>query len=239
MKKWLPLVTLIFSGCHYQAEPVAPQVIQVEEATKDILIPTSLWDAIEGKSKESASAKKEKEKKDKKEEAKEGEAPAEAPEGGGNEFGGGALFMPIAVILEEKNAGVLQHSPLRLEFPRGGGSVDFSKYLTGEPGSFFVKFEWPDMEEAENMQSWYVSKAHRRKIGSEYWGTGCNKYFKITQGLQKALKTGGLKLNTTHERHLTVLGGHFVFSGRKNGQTFVSQITFKDSAHPEYFCQEL
>jgi hypothetical protein len=47
----------------------------------------------------------------------------------------------------------------------------------------------------------------------------------------------GLILNVTHARHVSALGGHFVFSYKKDKQTFVSEVTFVDSKWPTLFCE--
>jgi hypothetical protein len=45
-------------------------------------------------------------------------------------------------------------------------------------------------------------------------------------------------VNKTRNRHLTLLGGTFVFSVNDGKQMRISQVTFTDSRNPEYFCGE-
>lgn len=197
------------------------RTIEVEDIPKEVKIPQKLWDEIQGKAPAAA----------------DGETAGAAATELGDE--GGVLFMPVDVILEEKNEGVLKESPVRIRLPRGGGAIDLSTVVTDNPGSFYVRFEWPDVEDASTLQAWFVSKARRRKLGDEIWGTGCRKFLKITKGLQAAQKKGGIKVNTTRDRHVTVLGGHFVFSARKSTQVFAAQVTFVDPRHPDFYCEEM
>lgn len=209
--------------------------IEVDDVPKEVRIPAKLWDEVQSKGAAGGEAKESK--------GGHGGGGEEGGEGeGGPELaqeGGGVLFMPIDVILEEKNRGVLKQSPVKFHLPRGGGTIDLSQVVGDTPGTFFVRFETPDVEDPASLQAWFVSKARRRKIGAEIWGAGCNKYFGITKGLAKAERGGGLKVNTTRDRHVTVLGGHFVFSAKKLSQVFTTQVTFKDPRHPDFYCEDL
>lgn len=226
----LVLALAVFAALACSKEgPQHETTVAIDDIPKEIRIPSSLWEDVQQKNSSAKPA--------------EGEAEGGESAGGSavelEEEHGGVLFMPIDVILEEKNPGVLKQSPVRFKFPRGGGAIDLSQIVGDQPGSFFVRFELPDIDEPEKTQAWFVSKARRRKLGDEIWGAGCNKYFRITKGLARLDKTGGLKVNTTRDRHVTVLGGHFVFSAKKQSQTFTTQVTFKDPRHPDFYCEDL
>jgi hypothetical protein len=230
------------AGCgHGEDEQQKMSESVTDEIPKEIQIPSKLWDFIEGKA-DPDFVEAEHAPDLQVADGGHGEDTGDHGGGGGSEGSfeagsGGALFVPVDVILTEKNPGVLSQSPIRIRLPRGGGAVDLAQYTTERQGSFFVRFEWPDQEGAGSIESWFVSKARKRKLGSEMWGAGCQSFFRITKGLAKAQSGEGLKVNTTRLRHLTVLGGHFIFSSRKSGQTSVSQVTFRDSRYPQYFCE--
>ncbi|MBX2987457.1 MAG: hypothetical protein KF802_06140 [Bdellovibrionaceae bacterium] len=242
MKRILLLTALavVMFACSKNAHEAEPQrTIVVDDIPKEIRIPSAVWDRLEGKAAHGAHGG-------------EGEHGAPAAGGGGDHGGGsggasaeeedlnsGALFMPVTVTLIEKNPGVLSESPLTIRLPRGGGTIDLAPFMTGTEGSFHVRFEWPEREETDEFQSWFVSKARRRKLGDELWGAGCGRFYRVTQALEKTMKSGGLTVNTTRNRHLTVLGGHFIFSAKRKGQLFLTQVTFKDSRFENLYCEEL
>lgn len=216
------LAVLLGAACskHEAAEEIPS--VSIDDIPGEVRIPSMVWDQIEGKTASEA----------------EGGHEAAAPEADSSS-GAGVLFMPVDVILVEKNPGVLKEPAVRIRLPRGGGRIDLNDYVGGREGSFFVRFEWPEVEDSKTLKSWFVSKARKRRIGDEIWGAGCKTVLTMSHGLMKAMAEGGLKVNTTRNRHLTVLGGHFVFSAVKNGQTFTAQVTLTDSRHPELYCEEL
>lgn len=152
---------------------------------------------------------------------------------------GGLLFMPVQVVLRELTPGVLVEPLLRIAFPRGGGEVDLSAFTTGRPGSFFVRFEWPERQKGDGISIWYDSKARRRNLDDGSWGVGCGKAVDVTEAFLSKLPAEGFKVNTTRHRHVTVLAGHFLFSMKRKSETLVAQVTFKDSKKPILFCEEL
>lgn len=229
--------SLFFACTKEHGETKAEKEITVDEIPTEIKVPTSLWDAIEGKvahgggdgghEKPAAAA------------GGEHGGSGGAAEGSGSEAAAGALFMPVDLILTEKNPGVLKDPSVMIHLPRGGGTIDLAPYMGDQAGSFFVRFAYPEVEEGQELQSWFVSKARQRKLGDEVWGAGCGKFFKVSQGLAKVMKGEGLKVNTTRNRHLTLLGGHFVFATKKNGQNFLAQATLKDSRYEALYCEPL
>lgn len=240
MKRGLPwwgciaISFIAFSCAKDHGHQGKPHTVRIEDVPDDIRIPRALWEALEGKSVGTASHVKAPEE-------EHGESAAHGSSDGESlvsEEEGGLLFMPVTVILREKNRGVLSHPSLQIELPRGGGLVDLASYTTGMPGSFYVDFTWPEAgEKIEDLQIWFDSRARRRKLDDGLWGNGCGVFMNITRGFFLESKKGGLKVNTTRDRHLTVLGGHFLFSYKKEGQVFVGQVTFKDSLKQVLYCE--
>ncbi|MNY61910.1 hypothetical protein D3C86_1986530 [compost metagenome] len=105
------------------------------------------------------------------------------------------------------------------------------------PGSFFVGFEYPEFVDAQDKKVLFVSQAKKRKIDDIVYGLGCNQFVDITSKFFEAMKREGLKVNTTRDRHLSVLGGHFLFSAQKNNTVYVSQVSFTDSNKTNLFCE--
>jgi hypothetical protein len=149
---------------------------------------------------------------------------------------GGITFTTISVKLWEKTPGVLKNDRYTIQMPVGGGEIDLSQYTTGKKGTFFVDFRIDDDLENENLEVYFVSKGRKRKIDGQIWGAGCKKILDISNFFKSTIHKGLFSVNTTDSRHLTVLGGHFVFAAHVRRQIRTAQITFKDSQKPEYFC---
>jgi hypothetical protein len=224
MKYLLVLALLLgFSCSHHDGEDAAGvKEVKIEDIPDDIKIPVKLWNEIERISNTSELTPKSAE--DQKEEDNTANR-------------GSILFSTITVKLKENNPEVLESPEIKIDLPRGGGQIDLAKYMGSKPGSFFVQFEYPEWKEVPTIHSYYVSRAKKRKLDGEVYGVGCNKYLDITKKLAKNNAKEGIKVNTTRDRHATVLGGHFVFSAKKDTQTFLSQVTFVDSKNPQLFCE--
>jgi hypothetical protein len=228
MKSLLILAVFLFSACstekHENPEThESVQEVNVDEIPSDIHVPVKMWDDIEGGI--VAFGEKAEVKKD----------PKEA-EDDLSIHRSSILFSPVTVILKEHNNDVLSHNEIRIMLPRGGGKIDLSQYMGESPGSFFVRFEWPEWTEIKDVRSFYVSRARKRKLDGDVYGVGCNKYLELSSMISKSPQ--GIKVNTTRDRHTTVLGGHFVFSVKKDSQTFLTQVTFTDSKNSQLFCEE-
>jgi hypothetical protein len=147
-------------------------------------------------------------------------------------------FVPLIVELFEKSPGVLVSPQIRIRFPNGGGALDLSRYLTEVDGSFFVRVIYDPEMVHENVDAYFVSRTKKRKIDDESWGAGCKSFFQLGGYFAKTLSTTGVLVNKTRLRHLTLLGGTFVFSVNDGKQMRLSQVTFTDARHPEYFCND-
>ena len=145
-------------------------------------------------------------------------------------------FFPIKVIFKEKTEGLVQRDFHEITLPRGGGEIDLAKVLKKEQGTFSVSFELEGLEMPEDLQVYFVSQSRKRRIDGDIWGAGCRKFLDIKSFYLSTIAKEGLSVNTTRNRHLTVLGGNFVFVIKNGKQVLLSQVTFTDSSEPNLFC---
>lgn len=150
----------------------------------------------------------------------------------------GIFYSSIKVYLTEKNTHIIKSPAFVIDFPRGGGAVDLANYLTGDPGTFFIGFELPEeFNEGKNLKVLYLSHARMRKIDDRVYGAGCNKYFDITNKFMQMMNTEGIKANTTRQRHVSLLAGHYIFSIVKESQVFLTQVSIQDSRYKNLLCE--
>lgn len=220
MRPGLVLILVLCTACQklHEEQAVSPPVqeVHVDEIPEDIRVPVKMWEAIEAIPSDAL-------------------IPQEVADNDLLTNRGTTLFSPLTVILKEHNPQVLDQPEIKIFLPSGGGQIDLATYLGREPGSFYVKFEWPEWTEVKEIYSFYVSRARKRKLDGVVYGVGCNKFVDISTKVNKNNESG-IKVNTTRERHTTVLGGHFVFSAKKDNQTFLTQVTFVDSDNKNLFC---
>jgi hypothetical protein len=141
-------------------------------------------------------------------------------------------FAPVRVRLVEKTPQVLIEPEILIHLSRGGGEIDLSRFVNDKQGTFSVFFEFEEIKDEFQMKAFFVSQAKKRKIDDEVWGAGCHKFMDVKNFLLKGGKTKGIEVNTTRNRHVSVLGGHFVFAMNHE----VTQVTFTDSKQPQLFC---
>lgn len=146
------------------------------------------------------------------------------------------IFSEVSVVLKEKNLGVLKETPVEIVFTEGGGVVNLREHLTGETGTFYLNFNIPAFEEADEVRVFFVSQSHQLRIGKEVIGAGCNKLLQITDAFKKNQSKEGIILNTFEGRHLAVAGGTFIFAAKKGAQNFITQVTVRDSQYEELSC---
>lgn len=148
---------------------------------------------------------------------------------------GGFSFFPMKVVLKEKNSGVLTNSEIIFELPKGGARLDLANYIGHVPGSFYLRFEF-EADKSSQVSVFFVSNTKSRKLDNEKWGMGCRHYADVTKYVQSQNKGLGIKLNTTQKRHLSVIGGSFIFALNDGKHLSMSQVTFEDSKFQELFC---
>ena len=203
------VILLTMLACHTQIEDLSKdaRVIQLQEHGADFKMPSEIWDEITGATFEEAAEKNI-----------------------------SLNYVASKVTLIEKNKDVLTDPVIQISLAKGGGTIDLSKYVTGRPGTFFVKFEFEGMEDHETFKSYFISNGKKRRLDNEIVGAGCNSYFNVSEFMSKKNPQEGLPVNTTRGRHVSVLAGHFIFSYQHAMQTYLSSVTFMDSANPELLC---
>jgi hypothetical protein len=146
------------------------------------------------------------------------------------------VFSPVRLQMKERNSGVLTQENINIQFPRGGGEVDLAQFVTDKRGSFFVNFKFENGNTPESSYVFFVSRNRKRRVDGSILGSGCKSFHEIKNYLGKVDKEGGILVNTTRLRHLSVLGGSFVFANVTGKEVRLAQISFKDSKNPKYFC---
>ncbi|KHD89556.1 MAG: hypothetical protein OM95_02960 [Bdellovibrio sp. ArHS] len=218
-------MSVVLAGC--TSDPAGYHVseyheVKFEDLPEDIKVPNQVWNLLEFKATEAAHA----------EGGGEHGAPAAA-----SAIGKNLVFSEVTVFLVQKNDQIIRNEAVKILLPKGGGTVDLSRYVTGNQGSFYVGFDFPQFEGATAKKVIFVSKARKRRIGSQVFGGGCNQFFDITDRFLKEVAGEGIKVNTTQERYLSVLGGTFFFAAQKDNDVHLAQVTFM---HPQYsplFCE--
>lgn len=205
----------------YHAEEY--QEIKFEDLPEDIKVPTKIWEMVEFKSA--------------------GAEPAEGHGGGHGGSGGTSaaasknlVFSDVQIFLVEKNPGVVAGEAVKISLPKGGGTVDLSRFITSKQGTFYVGFEFPEFAEAQAKKVIFISNTKKRRIGNQVFGAGCNQILDITDRFMQEMKGEGLKVNTTQERYISVMGGTFLFAAQKGSDVFLAQVTFTHPQQAALFC---
>ena len=193
-----------------EGESERAKLIKSNELGKDFLLPSSLWDKLSGLDLKAAVQQS-----------------------------GTVVYLPISVILREKNPGVLVKPTVVYEFGKGGGDLDLAQATTGKVGSFFVQFRFQGFENPNDLQIYFVSAARKRQVEGAIWGSGCNRYMDIKNFILSQNTKMGVETNTYQFRHITLLSGHFVFSTSVSKQVLVTQVSVFDSTQPSLRCQDL
>lgn len=200
------------------AHSTPANVVVIRDVPNDFLLPPKLWDQLLGHSV-----------------LKEVKASVEGQED--EVQGSSVLFASVTVRFEEKNPGVLKQPVIEYQFPKGGGQIDLSQITTGEPGTFYVRFDLGDRVHDPSFEAFHLSKARKRRYDDRIYGGGCKSFTKMTRVLRSGQDGKGMPFNTTRDLHVSSLGGHFLFSWSDGDSTTVTQVRFFDSAKPQYACQ--
>ncbi len=150
------------------------------------------------------------------------------------------IFSPAQIMLIEKNPGVLKWPQIIVQFPLGGGQLDLKDYLTGVVGTFYVRFISTSAENEKEVidpEIFYWSRARKRRIENEVFGSGCNKIVQLSMKKILAEDKQGIKVNTKDHRYLSVLAGHYFFVKRSPKETQVSQIEITNSQIHQHLCE--
>lgn len=146
------------------------------------------------------------------------------------------VMSEISVILTEKNKGVLKSRKLRIALPKGGGEIDLADYIGAVPGTYFVNFEYAPFVETKEKRVLFQSALPTVTIDQKSFGAGCGTLSDISSKVLVLMQDDGIKVNTTGERDLYVIGGTFLFASQVGSEILVSQVTFKDSQRKQFFC---
>lgn len=151
------------------------------------------------------------------------------------------IFMPLKVQFSETHdgRGVLRDTDIQFELEKGGGKVDLKDVVSGQ-GSFYMHFPVEQFASTlELTHLYYISQAPIKNIQNEPFGLGCGKWIDLKAHFKKLTKPETLKLNTTQQRHLHVLAGHYVFVLKQTNQIYLAQLTITDSRYPNELCTAL
>ncbi len=206
-------VFLSLVGCQKAEEHSSEhqgRIVKMPEISKEINLPVAMWDKVTGGSFENSVKQ-----------------------------AASFNFAPIQIVLEEKSERVLVDPSITFDFPNGGGEIDLAKFVQNSKGTFRVKFAFEGLKTGDDLQVYYVSKGKRRRIDAEIYGSGCKNYFDLKDYVVKVNNKEGIEVNVTRDRHISVLAGHFVFSYKKDKQTFLSQVTFTDSKRADLICDDI
>lgn len=235
----MAIVAMAFLGCSHKHDEIElEKKIEIQELPTDFILPSQVWDLIAPRGGAAASA------------AGGGHGEASGHGGGGGAAADGKvpdigtkampiIFSPVQVMLVEKNPGVLRWPKVTIQFPLGGGKLDFKEYLTGVVGTFYVRFinaTTAEDKEALEPEVFFWSRARKRNIEGEVFGSGCNKILELSLSKIKIEDKLGIKVNTKDARYLSVLGGHYFFVKRTPKEVFVSQIEMTNSDLPQHLC---
>jgi hypothetical protein len=127
---------------------------------------------------------------------------------------------------------------LLLKFPPGGGKLDLAPYVRENPkGSFYFKVQW-DNESLpwKSARVYFVSRSKIRKIEDKEVGSGCEHFFDLTKFWNSTMNSVGLFLNTTHQRHISVIAGVYYFVVFKEGKIHQAYLDVFDSRYRELLC---
>ena len=210
-------------SCHSKSEEKGEEIkeITLSDIPKDIRVPLKMWDVLA---------------KDPNGKAAEKKGEGEGGEGATSEDS--YVFSEVKVALKEKNPDIIRDDEVKIALPRGGGTIDLANYVLNNQGSFYVTFDFPEFEDATNKKILFISHSRKRKIDDQIFGSGCHSFFDITDHFLKDMAKEGLKVNTTRNRHVSVLAGTFILMAKKAGQSYITQVTFTDSSNENLLCPE-
>ncbi len=152
-------------------------------------------------------------------------------------------FLSFKVYFSPLENKLAFNQPVEIIFSRGGGSIDLSKIVTGESGSFYLNtlIDWDELgfkkNEINEFQAYFISNSKKRKIKNEVWGAGCNSYYNVTDMFDNVLSRQGLLLNATDARYMGLIAGTFVFVIIKSKDLYLATVTFLDSRYPDLTCR--
>ena len=147
-------------------------------------------------------------------------------------------LLELNLYLREKNPGTLIDNT-RFLLPAGGAAVDLGEFVNEGKGSFYIEwdhnFEAYDIEPAD-LRVFFVSNNHRFAIGNQEYGTGCGKYFEITNFYKTQIDKFGYEVAAADKRYLGQLLGTFYFVVINTSGVYVAATSFLDTRYPKVHC---
>lgn len=148
-------------------------------------------------------------------------------------------FLPVAIYFIEKTPGVIGGQNLKIRLGRGGGELDLARIVKPDHGTYILGMQLETDESLEDLKVFFLSRTKKRSFEGKLLGAGCSTYLDITEYFKKNIMISGVEVNTFKKRHVTLTGGTFIFSFKKPGYHFLSQVTFTDSDSTALFCDPL
>lgn len=256
------LILVLVAGCQDKERQAKVHTVQISERPVDVTIPTAIWHSVENdyavfNKKKAEGAEEEGAEPDEKgkESGKEKEKPAKKEALSAAESAKRlqvnkqeldvvlkkrppSKSFPFKVILTEKTSGVLGEKDYVLQFPPGGGLLDLNRFFFERPvGSFYFKIEWDTKELPYKMAKVYFdSRSKERTLKDGKVGSGCNHYYDLTDYFVNQMKDGGMFLNTSNLRHVSLLTGNYYFLIFKEGVIHMAKLEILDSRHRDLMC---
>jgi hypothetical protein len=210
VSKWIAFFSLLWIGLCAQGSDF--HTVKIFEDPREVRIPKLVWEELakqDGKTKVTDSS--------------------------------GIFFFPISVRLVEKNAKVFKIPRIEIVFQKGGGHIDLAKYAGESNGGFFLEFRFEGMEQVEDLKVFYISRTKPGLEKGRRVGSDCGQVVELSKWFRDQIKNSSpfLSLNSTEFIHLRVVGGTFVFAYKKDKQTYLSQVSLKDSRRDDLACEPL
>jgi hypothetical protein len=203
--------------------------VEISHAPETVPLPRSLWEKIENLINSDGDSPAAGEKKE-----------AAKGEGGGakshKSLSLPTVFAPLKIFLIEKNKGILARGNTQITFAPGGGDLDLHDFVQDRNGSFSFAAEFvPEIEDAQT-HVYFLSNSVLRHHDKEILGSGCDTYFDVSSAFAKALKVGGLLINTTDGRHISALAGTYFFATVHDHSLYLASLVIRDSVHHKLQC---
>jgi hypothetical protein len=214
-------VALSFSFVTLASETLSSEKVEtflIKEIPEDIKVPRVLWDLIESKSKI----------KNGKIVLSEENARSSIEEN---------RFVGIKVKLVEKTHGVLAGRNYELVSSKTGIGINLNQFVKSKQGSFLLTILPLGEINSVNTRVFFISNSKKRKIEGQLIGSGCSRFYDITDYFFKTLSKNGMEIAVSENRHVSLLGGSFiVVSEFEQGIRNISMVNFKDSNASELLC---
>lgn len=206
----LILLSFIFMGCHFfKEEPIYYNQVNVNTVPSDFKVPKKIFSEISGQEESSEKSLK----------------PV-------------YIFVPLSVALSA-DIEVMPKSPLKVNFPNGGGKIDLKEYLSGT-GSFYMNFpkdQFKNLPELTHL--FFISDSPKKNIDHEDFGLGCGFFVDLKNKFNALQDPHFLKFNTTDMRYFHVAVGYYIFVFQEKNTIYLTHLNVIDSRHSENMCSTI